>query len=172
MPIRFVALPVGIFFCPPLHQRQKTAFICAMLPPDIHVRYVEDDEDFAAVYRIRAAVFQGEHALDEETEIDGHEHISHHYLALADGLPVGTARWRMTMNGKAKLERFAVLSTYRHQGVGRALAEAILRHVPAHRPVYLEALVNVVGFYEKLGFKPVGEPYEEAGLPHVRMERA
>jgi predicted GNAT family N-acyltransferase len=143
-----------------------------MASPEISIRYVEDDEEFALVYRIRAAVFQQEHALDEETEIDGNEHISHHYLAFSDGLPVGTARWRMTMNGKAKLERFAVLPAYRNQGIGRALAEAILRQVPAHRPVYLEALVNVAGFYEKLGFVPVGEPYEEAGLPHIKMQRA
>jgi predicted GNAT family N-acyltransferase len=143
-----------------------------MFNPEIKICYVEDDEDFATVYRIRAAVFQAEHAVDEETEIDGNEHISHHYLAFVDGLPVGTARWRMTQSGKAKLERFAVLSTYRNQGIGRALAETILKHVPAHRPVFLEALVNVVGFYEKLGFVTVGEPYEEAGLMHVRMQRA
>lgn len=138
-------------------------------PLDIQIRYVEDDDDFGRVYAIRAAVFQKEHGLAEEAEIDGHEHISHHYLAIADGVAVGTARWRMTMAGKAKLERFAVFSTYRKQGVGRALTETMLRHVPANRPVFVEALGDVVGFYEKMGFEAEGEPFEAHGLPHQRM---
>lgn len=145
-----------------------------MQNPEIQVQYVEEDQDFELIYQIRAAVFQEEYGLDEEAELDGHEHISHHYLASIkvdqdQWLPVGTARWRMTMAGKAKLERFAVLKSHRHTGIGRALATAILKQVPRGREVFLEALEPVIGFYERLGFIPEGEPYEVEGLKHIRM---
>jgi predicted GNAT family N-acyltransferase len=35
----------------------------------------------------------------------------------------------------------------------------------------VHAQVPVRGFYEKLGFAAYGEVYEEAGIPHISMER-
>jgi predicted GNAT family N-acyltransferase len=28
-----------------------------------------------------------------------------------------------------------------------------------------------LGFYEKLGYKPVGQTFEEAGIPHIKMTK-
>ena len=79
----------------------------------LHIIYVSEDAEFEAVYDIRAKVFQDEHGVPEELEVDGHDHVAHHYLALLDGVPVGTARWRITLGGKAKLERVDTLCTPR-----------------------------------------------------------
>ena len=38
--------------------------------------------------------------------------------------------------------------------------------------VYLNAQTNAVGFYEKLGFHRTGNEFMDAGIEHVRMERA
>ncbi len=37
--------------------------------------------------------------------------------------------------------------------------------------VELHAQQPVVGFYERLGYVGVGEPYEEAGIPHLTMRK-
>jgi predicted GNAT family N-acyltransferase len=35
----------------------------------------------------------------------------------------------------------------------------------------VHAQLPVRGFYEKLGFTAYGDVYEEAGIPHISMER-
>jgi predicted GNAT family N-acyltransferase len=40
------------------------------------------------------------------------------------------------------------------------------------RAVTLNAQASAVGFYLRAGFMPVGELFEEANIPHQRMERA
>jgi len=36
--------------------------------------------------------------------------------------------------------------------------------------LYLTSQSDKVGLYEKLGFKPFGEQFEEAGIPHLAMK--
>jgi predicted GNAT family N-acyltransferase len=87
-------------------------------------------------------------------------------MATIDDLPIGTARWRFTENG-IKLERFAVLEEYRDKGAATALLKEVLNDVlKENKPVYLHAQVQVVGFYEKFGFKPVGDEFVEADIRH------
>jgi predicted GNAT family N-acyltransferase len=38
-----------------------------------------------------------------------------------------------------------------------------------HAEVTLSAQTQVIGFYQRMGFLPVGEVYREAGIPHQRM---
>jgi predicted GNAT family N-acyltransferase len=38
--------------------------------------------------------------------------------------------------------------------------------------VLLHAQSSAVGFYTRAGFTPRGEPFEEAGIPHLEMVRA
>lgn len=128
-----------------------------------------DDDDFEVVFDIRGEVFQHEHSVPEETEIDGNDHIAHHYLAILDEEYVGTGRWRMSLGGNVRMERLAVLKEHRKKGVGRALMERMLSVVPRNRDIYLHAPTDSVPFYEKLGFEQRGEPFEEAGLPHIEM---
>ena len=37
--------------------------------------------------------------------------------------------------------------------------------------IELHAQVSARGFYERAGYTPVGEEYEEAGIAHVTMRR-
>ena len=86
------------------------------------------------------------------------------------GRAVGTARLR-EVGGAAKAERVAVLEDARGRGVGRALmlaleAEADRMHATQ---VVLSAQEASIPFYSRLGYVPVGEPYDEAGIRHRRM---
>jgi predicted GNAT family N-acyltransferase len=104
----------------------------------------------------------------EELEWENEE-VSVHYLALLDGVAVGTARWRETENGY-KLERFAVLEEARHNGVASALVQTLVNELsPKGRVCYLHAQLEAAPLYARFGFKPKGENFWEAGIEHVKM---
>ena len=81
---------------------------------------------------------------------------------------VGTARYRLTDFG-IKLERFAVLKSYRNLGVGKKLALYILNSIKDKKVIYLHAQESVIDFYSKLGFKRIGSQFFEAEIPHQKM---
>ena len=120
-------------------------------------------------FAIRRAVFVEEQGIDSGLEYD-HEAEAHHYLALLDGKPIATARWRETETG-IKLERFAVLAAFRRRGVGAQLLHVVLQEVtPAGKIIYLHAQLRAVPFYERHGFCKVGPQFNEADLAHYKMQ--
>lgn len=138
--------------------------------------------DLETAFAIRRAVFVLEQNVDADEEYE-YEEESHHFLArIAAGssplMPSGTARWRRTETG-IKLERFAVLSQFRGQGVGKALVQAVLADVFSQQPqrrtanpvesIYLHAQVSAMPLYAGFGFIPVGSMFTEAGIPHYKM---
>ena len=127
------------------------------------------DVDFLLAQQIRTAVCVQEQGVDASDEYDALEEISQHYLVAVDSKEVATARWRFTSNG-IKLERFAVLPTYRGKGIGKYLVEQVIEEVQKYaKPIYLHAQIQVVDFYQKLGFEKEGPLFEEAGIQHFKM---
>lgn len=121
-------------------------------------------------FAIREEVFVHEQEVDRDIEYEFEEE-SHHFLALVNGSPAGTARWRATSNG-IKLERFAVLKNYRRLGVASALMTALLNDLgeqDQNSYVYLHAQEQVCDLYAKHGFKKVGPLFWEANIPHYKM---
>ncbi len=131
------------------------------------------DSHWKQVRDIRFEVFIQEQKVDEQQEYDEYEEESHHFLALEEGHPAGTARWRTTEKG-IKLERFAVLASMRGKGVGAALVKACLSEVlPLMKngeEIYLHAQVQALPFYQKLGFTAFGDLFSEAGIEHRKMK--
>ena len=81
-------------------------------------------------------------------------------------IPLATARYRKTENG-IKMERFAVLKSKRGKGYGiKILKKMILDLSHSKLTKYLHARVQVVQFYEKVGFKKIGEKFDEVGIMH------
>ena len=125
-------------------------------------------------FGIREQVFVIEQKVDPKLERDEFEASAHHFLAKIAGLPVGTARWRITEKG-VKLERFAVLEEARGNGVGQALVEAVLEDIEKNAQSrnqvrYLNSQLQAIPLYLKFGFKKVGDVFEECNILHYRME--
>lgn len=135
----------------------------------ITVERIKSADLLAEAHKIRKIVFVVEQACPEDIEWEFEEE-STHYIALNDGIPVGTARWRLTDKG-VKLERFAVLKEFRNMEVGKALLLRLISDTNDIRLTrYLHAQLPAKNFYMRHGFKPVGEHFWEADIEHVKME--
>ena len=131
----------------------------------------DKEDERAAITAIRRVVFIEEQNVPVELELDGRDADCRHLLARdAAGRAVGTAR----MLPDGHLGRIAVLKDCRGRGVGARLVEAMIAQARAAglRAVDLDAQVDAVGFYVKLGFAPRGEVFLEAGIRHQNMQRA
>jgi predicted GNAT family N-acyltransferase len=137
----------------------------------ISINKIKNEEEQKIAWAIRHEVFVIGQNCPEELEWE-HEEESTHYLALLDGEPMGTARWRETEKG-IKLERFAVLAVARNKGIGSALVQALTQELSSSgKLLYLHAQLEAAPLYAKFGFKPKGENFWEAGIEHVKMEKA
>jgi predicted GNAT family N-acyltransferase len=139
--------------------------------PSYIVRAARWPEDAPALRAIRARVFVIEQGVPEHLEWDGRDESAIHLLAeTGNGVAIGTAR----LLADGRLGRMAVLPEYRGRGVGSLLLQEALQRARAagHPCLRLHAQSQVVDFYRRFGFEPVGEPFEEAGIPHRAMQLA
>ena len=68
------------------------------------------------------------------------------------------------------MERFAVLKEKRGKGYGLLILNHMIDDLSNNKLIkYLHAQVQVVGFYEKVGFKKIGEQFDEVGIMHYKM---
>jgi predicted GNAT family N-acyltransferase len=135
----------------------------------IQIQPAKTKELLDHVHNIRRTVFVIEQGCPEDIEWE-YEDESHHYLALYNNAPAGTARWRETANG-IKLERFAVLKEFRNKEIGKALLLHILNETnPFLKKRYLHSQLSAKNFYLKNGLTPVGDHFWEADIEHVKME--
>ena len=135
------------------------------------VRIADLDADMEAIRAIRFTVFVDEQNVPEELEMDDSDPHSIHLLALDNDVPVGTGRVDVKRGGK--IGRVAVIASRRGRGIGAALMS--LAHCVAREhslgSVWCNAQVSAAPFYERLGYRITSaEPFDEAGIAHVRME--
>jgi predicted GNAT family N-acyltransferase len=142
---------------------------CFMSVPEI--RTIHSKEELQTAFAIRYRVFVEEQGVPASEELDEHEDKSRHFLVLEEGVPVATARWRVTSEG-VKLERFAVLPEHRNRGIGAQLVQAVLDDVRRQHPdkkIYLHAQLPARRLYERAGFVPEGDIFDECGILHIKM---
>lgn len=132
------------------------------------VNKIKNKEELEKAFAVRKAVFVDEQNCPPELEWESEEE-SIHFLAEMNGEPCGACRWRKTEKGY-KLERFAVLKAFRGKRIGQALVAAALADLPddAHY-IYLNAQIHALPLYARFGFIAEGEPFDEAGIQHMKM---
>ena len=119
---------------------------------------------------VRREVFVTEQRVPEAEEWDNDDQVCVHVLALRNREPVGTGR----ISPAGKIGRLAVLSEFRGRGIGDRILLTLIEQA-RHRglaEVTLNAQVHAMPFYERHGFKAQGEVFDEAGIPHRRMQKA
>ncbi|WP_448376763.1 PatB family C-S lyase [Fervidobacterium sp.] len=128
------------------------------------------DDRFEECKRIRREVFIIGQGIDEKIELDGKDEEAVQFLCKHFDKYIGTARIR-DLGDYWKVERVAVLKEFRGYGYGQKIMERIERYIKETnpKPITLNSQLEVRQFYEKLGYKSVGEVFYEAGIPHIRM---
>ncbi len=138
------------------------------------VRLIEEESELQAAFAIRREVFVKGQKVAPEEEFDAYETTSFHFLAVdAEGTPIGTGRWRFTDKG-IKIERIAVMEAQRGKGVGAQIMDTLMAHIARHpesgdHMIYMHAQVQVVDFYRPMGFRTVGDVFDECGIMHYKM---
>ena len=136
------------------------------------VRAAAGAREVAAALALRHEVFCGEQGVTEADELDGRDGEALHLVAVEEGRVVGTCRVLLD-GGIAKFGRLAVERAARGRGLADsllALAEERARAAGAGR-MALHAQIDARGLYDRRGYVPLGDPFEEAGILHVTMEK-
>ncbi len=123
-------------------------------------------------FALRREVFVIEQQIPEAEEFDAHDLTARHLVALSAGHVAGTLRL-IAEAETVRIGRVAVGQAFR----GRGIAAAMMRHVMQHEAAEgrtrfrLDAQVDKVGFYERLGFKAEGAPFDDgSGIMHLAMQ--
>ena len=121
---------------------------------------------------LRHEVFVVEQKIPKELERDPADADAVHAVVLnrLDQV-LATGRYLSQGDGSVKIGRMAVHHFLRGTGVGREVLRALMAHARAagFERVVLHAQSSAEGFYRRLGFSPVGQPFEEAGIAHIEM---
>ncbi len=136
------------------------------------IKITNYQDELETIKNIRVCVFQEEQGVNPALEFDGYDDDCVHFLAYLDDQAVGTTRIRYIAEDTAKIERLAVLSPARGQGVGTALmkeAIAFIEEQEKYKKIVVHAQVYVKKLYEKLGFQPIGDRFTEGEILHIKM---
>ena len=137
----------------------------------LELKWFFGDKGLQDAHAIRRAVFIEEQGLTEAQEFDGTDHACTHLVIYENNTPVATGRIMIT-GQDFKIGRVAVLKSHRGQNLGLGTMQALIdacMQMGAERQI-LHAQTSARGFYEKLGFTPYGDEFNEAGIPHIAME--
>lgn len=105
------------------------------------------------------------------------------FAVLHDGVVVSTGNVRLdpapapvpAYDGAWRLRGMATEPSRRNEGLGGLVLRAAVAHVESRGGplLWCNAPAPAQRFYERAGFQPVGEPWEDPVIgPHVRMWRA
>ena len=121
---------------------------------------------------VRTEVFVQEQRVPVEMEWDEADPTALHAVVCNRlGQPLATGRLLQHGPGQGRIGRMAVCRVMRGSNLGRDVLQALV-HAARQRgdhEVLLHAQRSAEGFYARLGFRPRGEPFEEAGIAHIEM---
>ena len=101
------------------------------------------------------------------------EDRSLHLVAVDKARVMGCVLFHPDDHGGGRLYQMAVHGSLQGQGLGTQLVNRLeieLRSRQTER-IHLHARDVAVAFYERLGYRCVGEPFDEVGIVHYMMEK-
>jgi ribosomal protein S18 acetylase RimI-like enzyme len=93
--------------------------------------------------------------------------------AFEDNIMLGCCMLVEEIPGTVRLRQMAVLNPLQGKGIGKALmqfAENLARD-RGYKKITMHARKNAIGFYEKMGYKKIGDEFQEITIPHYVMEK-
>ena len=129
-------------------------------------------DELYAVLALRQSILVVEQS-SPYPDLDFVDQVADHLLAIDGGTLVGYARCHAPLPGTthASFGRLVVARAWRRTGRGKELVRQALARLAegSHREVVIAAQAYLESFYADFGFARDGEPYDDAGVPHVSM---
>jgi len=121
------------------------------------------------IYSIREQVFVQEQGVPIELERDDLDGSCTHAIAQLVDSKLSIATGRVLSDGH--IGRMAVLAPFGESGVGSLVLSTLIRIARSANltTVYLNSQLGAIPFYERQGFKVVGQEFLDAGIIHRRM---
>lgn len=139
-------------------------------------KIAETEAELQGHFAVRQTIFVEEQALFGDSDVDEHDHEAVHLVAvdLDTGTVVGAVRCYPVGNDTWFGGRLAVLKAFRHDtsSIGPRLcrlAEKVVIERGCRRFLAHIQLQNV-RFFERLGWRTVGDLELHCGVPHQLME--
>ncbi|PWN72139.1 GNAT family N-acetyltransferase [Chryseobacterium phosphatilyticum] len=139
---------------------------------------VKSFEELSAIELYRILKLRNEIFIVEQNcvyqDIDDKDLKCYHLMGLVDGNLAGYTRIvppGLTY-GDASIGRVVIGSEYRGLGLGKQLMEHSVKgckDILGESTIRISAQLYLLKFYNSLGFKEVGESYDEDGIPHIEM---
>lgn len=125
---------------------------------------------------LRTLVFMDEQGFEHEFDEHDEPGRAIHLVLHDEGEPIATGRLFPSSGEKDvwMLGRIAIVAERRGTGLGRVLITELERIAALEGAVRVElsAQVRASGFYERCGYRQVGEPYDDEGCPHIKMVKS
>ena len=136
-------------------------------------KLVTSDRELQGALDVRRQVFVEEQGISEDLEYDGDDSSALHVVVKDGERVIATARVQFPKTGQAKIERMAVLKSFRRRGIGRRIMDFLNEELRSRQveQVVLHAQCAVATFYRSCGFEESGLPFVEAGIKPIRMQR-
>ncbi|HJU83888.1 MAG TPA: GNAT family N-acetyltransferase [Holophagaceae bacterium] len=130
--------------------------------------------DWEAEVTLRDEVLRKPLGLKFTPEQLAAEHDSHHLCLWEDERLTGCLLLTPREDARVQMRQVAVAQHRQGTGIGRRLVEEAERRAKelGFEWMILHARDTAVGFYERLGYTVVGDPFVEVGIPHREMEKA
>lgn len=137
-------------------------------------KIAETAEELEEYFRLRHNIFVQEQKIFPETDMDHYDRSAVHIVAIdkATGRVVGAVRCYREKEDTWFGGRLGVAPAYRNGQVGPGLVRLAVKTVRSNGCKRFLAYIQPqnVRFFERLGWKTVGEPVTYQGFPHQLME--
>lgn len=127
------------------------------------------------ILRLRQEVFVVEQNCAYVDTDGDNDLLGHHTLIYDQGNLVAYARMidtGISFKNETSIGRIITSSSHRGTGMGKILMDHSMDYIKKNfntDKIRLSAQVYAIPFYEKCGFKAIGEEYMEDNIPHTNM---
>lgn len=138
---------------------------------NIEVRSIKNQTELDDMYYQRWLVLRAPLGMDRGTEKDKYDDNAFHLVALCNDRVIGSARLRELSEELGNIAYVSVLPEFCNQGIGTKLIENLIEKAQEKnlKSLRLMARMTALGFYKRLGFSEIGEPFDFLDIPHKIM---
>lgn len=130
-------------------------------------------KEYAQMVQLRTEILRKPLGMTFTAEELEKEKENIHIAAFEDDKMLGCCMLIRQEGKEIRLRQMAVLNNLQGKGIGKAIlifAENIARDL-GFKEITMHARKTAVLFFEKLGYRIIGDEFLELGIPHVEMEK-